>query len=124
MTVGLAMGTMIGLGLTVALRGLFPPREPLHIRLSELGQPSDLTSRSKTHRERIGRAAAQSFGRLAFRGQRIERDLRTVGQSPEALALAKLGMLVLGMGLPVGVWIVAGLARAWFPRGSWSWHLL
>lgn len=117
MTVGLAMGTMIGLGLTVALWGVFPPREPLHIRLSELGQPSDSTNRSKTRRERIGRAAAQSFGRLAFQGQQLERDLRAVGQSPEALALAKLGMLVLGMGLPVGVWIVTWLARAWVSPG-------
>lgn len=113
MIVGLAMGTMIGLGLTVALWGLFPPREPLQIRLSELGQPIDHTNQSKTRRERLGRAAAQSFGRLAFRGQRLERDLRAVGQSPEALALAKLGMLVLGMGLPAGVWIVTWLARAW-----------
>ena len=117
MTVGLAMGAMIGLGLAVALWGLFPPREPLHIRLSDLGQPSDLTNRSKTLRERIGRAAAQAFGRLATRGQRLERDLRAVGQSPEALALAKLGMLILGMGLPVGVWIVTWLARAWVSPG-------
>ena len=117
MTVGLAMGAMIGLGLAVALWGLFPPREPLHIRLSDLGQPSDLTNRSKTRRERIGRVAAQAFGRLAFRGEQLERDLRAVGQSPEALALAKLGMLVLGMGLPVGVWIVTWLARAWVSPG-------
>ena len=113
MTIGLAMGMMFGLGLTVALWGLFPPREPLHTRLRELGQPSDLTNRSKSRRERIGHAAAQSIGRLAFRKQRLERDLRAVGQSPEALALAKLGMLVLGMGLPVGAWIVTWLARTW-----------
>ena len=113
MTVGLAMGTMIGLGLTAVLWGLFPPREPLQIRLSELGQPIDHANRSNALRKRLGHAAAQSFGSLAFRGQRLERDLRAAGQSPEAMALAKLGMLVLGMGLPVGVWIVTWLARAW-----------
>ncbi len=117
MTVGLAMGAMIGLGLTAALWGLFPPREPLHIRLSELGQPSDHANRSKTRRERMGGVAARSFGRLAFQERRLEHDLRAVGQSPEALALAKLGMLVLGMGLPVGIWIVTWLARAWVSPG-------
>ena len=113
MIVGLVTGTMIGLGLTVILRGLFPPREALRSRLSELSQPIDLTSQSKTRRERMGRAAAQSFGRLAFRERRVERDLRAAGQTPEELALAKLGMLVLGVGLPVGVWVITWLARAW-----------
>lgn len=113
MTVGLAIGTMIGLGLTAALWGLFPPREPLQARLGELSQPVDLTSQSETRRDRMGRAAAQSLGRLAFRGRRVERDLKAAGQSPESLALAKLGMLVLGVGLPVGVWIIAWLAQAW-----------
>lgn len=113
MTVGLAIGTMIGLGLTAALWGLYPPREPLQVRLGELSQPVDLNSQSETHRDRIGRAAAQSLGRLAFQGRRVERDLRAAGQSPESLALAKLGMLVLGVGLPVGVWIIAWLAQAW-----------
>ena len=113
MTVGLAIGAMIGLGLTAALWGLFPPREPLQVRLGELSQPVDLTSQSETRRDRMGRAAAQSLGRMAFRGRRVERDLRVAGQSPESLALAKLGMLVLGVGLPVGVWIIAWLAQAW-----------
>lgn len=113
MTVGLAIGAVIGLGLTAALWGLFPPREPLQARLGELGQPVDLAGQSETRRDRMGRAAAQSLGRLAFRGRRVERDLRAAGQSRESLALAKLGMLVLGVGLPVGVWIIAWLAQAW-----------
>ena len=113
MTVGLAMGSMIGLGLTAALWGLFPPREPLQARLSELSQPADLSSQSETRWDRMGRAAAQSMGRLAFRGRRIERDLRAAGRSPESLSLTKLGMLLFGVGLPVGVWIIAWLADAW-----------
>ncbi len=113
MIVGLTMGTMIGFGLTVALWGLFPPREALQNRLSELSRPIDHTSQSKTRRERLGRAAEQTFGRLNLRGRRVERDLRVAGQTPEALALAKLGMLVLGVGLPVGVWVITWLTRAW-----------
>lgn len=113
MTVGLAAGTMIGLGLIAVLWGLFPPREPLQVRLGELSQPVDPAIQSERLRDRMGRAAAQSLGRLAFRGRRVERDLRAAGQSPESLALAKLGMLVLGVGLPVGVWTIAWLARVW-----------
>ncbi len=113
MIVGLTLGTMIGLGLAVALWGLFPPREALQNRLSELSQPVDLTTQSKTRRERMGRVAVQTFGRLALRGHRVERELRAAGQTAEALALAKLGMLVLGVGLPVGVWVVTWLASAW-----------
>lgn len=113
MTIGMVLGTMIGVGLAIACWGLFPPREPLQARLSELGQRSDAVYQSRTRRDRLGRAAARSFGPLVLRGRRTERDLRVAGQSLEELAVAKLGMLVLGAGLPVGIWIVAWLARVW-----------
>ncbi len=113
MTVGLVLGSLLGLGLATIFWGLFPPRESLQIRLSELDQPLEDGRRSGTPRERIGRAAAQSFGPLGLRGRRVEQDLRAAGQSLEELAVAKLAMLLLGAGLPVGVWIVAWLCRAW-----------
>ena len=113
MTVGLVLGTVIGLGLAMVFWGLFPPRESLQIRLSELDLPTDDGHQSGTRRDKIGRAAAQSFGHLGLRGRRVERDLRAADQSLEELAVAKLGMLVLGAGLPVGVWIIAWFGRAW-----------
>ena len=113
MTVGLALGAVIGIGLAVAFWGLFPPREPLQSRLSGLDQPTDHTHRAGTRRDRIGRAAAQSFGPLGLRGRRIERDLRVVDQSLEKLAIAKLGMMLLGSGLPVGVWTIAWFSQTW-----------
>ncbi|MCQ3809197.1 MAG: type II secretion system F family protein [Acidimicrobiia bacterium] len=113
MTVGLVLGSLLGLGLATIFWGLFPPRESLQIRLSELDQPLEDGHRSGTPRERIGRAAAQSFGPLGLRGRRVEQDLRAAGQSLEELAVAKLAMLLLGAGLPVGVWIVAWFGGAW-----------
>lgn len=113
MTAGLVLGTMIGLGLALSLWGLFPPREPLQARLAGLDQPRNDEHKAMTRRERIGQAAAQSFGRLGMRGSRIERDLQVTSQSLEELAIAKLGMLLIGAGLPVGVWIVAWLGRVW-----------
>lgn len=103
----------MGLGLAVAFWGLFPPREPLKIRLVALDRPTDDDHRPETRRDRIGRTAARSFSHLGLRGRRVERDLRVSGQCLEELAVAKLGMLVLGAGLPVGIWITAWLSRAW-----------
>ena len=113
MTVGLALGTVIGIGLTVAFWGLFPPREPLQNRLSELDQLADRDHRAGTRRDRIGRAAAHSFGPLGLRGRRVACDLRVADQSVEELAIAKLGMMLLGAGLPVGVWTLAWFSQAW-----------
>ncbi len=113
MTVGLALGTVVGIGLAMIFWGLFPPREPLHIRLNALEQPADGNHRVYTRREKLGRAAAQSFGRGALQRRGVERDLRVAGRSLEQLAVAKLGMAVLGAGLPVGVWITAWLAQVW-----------
>ena len=113
MTVGLVLGTVVGLGLAMAFWGLFPPREPLQTRLSELDQPTDDSHQAKTRRDRIGQAAAHSFGPLGIRSRRVERDLRAAGKTLEELAVAKLGMLILGAGLPVGVWAVAWIGRAW-----------
>ena len=113
MIAGLALGAMVGLGLAAAFWGLFPPREPLATRLNELNEPTDDNDPVGTRRDRIGRSAAKSFGPLGMRGHRVERDLRAAGQSLEELAIAKLGMLVLGAGLPVAIWTVAWLSRAW-----------
>lgn len=113
MTVGLALGAVIGIGLAVAFWGLFPPREPLQSRLSELDQPTDHNHGAGTRRERIGRAAAQSFGPFGLRGRRLARDLRVADHSVEELAVAKLGMMLLGAGLPVGVWTIAWFSQTW-----------
>lgn len=113
MTVGLVLGTVVGLGLAMAFWGLFPPREPLQTRLSELDQPTEDSRQTKTRRDRIGQAAAHSFGPLGIRNRRVERDLRAAGKTLEELAVAKLGMLILGAGLPVGVWALAWIGRAW-----------
>lgn len=113
MTVGLALGTVIGIGLAVAFWGLFPPREPLQSRLSELNQPAESSHRTETRRDRIGRAAAQSFAPFGLRRRRVARDLRAAGQSLEELAIAKLGMMLLGAGLPTGVWIIAWFSQTW-----------
>ena len=113
MIVGLALGTAMGIGLAIASWGLFPPREPLNTRLSELDQPANYRSQARTRRNRIGRAATKLSRHLGLRGHRAERDLRVVGQSAEELAVAKLGMLLLGSGLPMGVWIISWLGRVW-----------
>ncbi len=113
MTVGLALGSLMGLGLAVAFWGWFPPREPLKDRLTELDQPSDDHQPAEAGRIRIGRTAAKLCRPLGLRGDRTEQDLRAAGQSIEELAIAKLGMLVLGAGLPVGVWLVTWLSQAW-----------
>lgn len=114
MTIGMALGSLVGLGLAMAFWGLFPPREPLQARLNEFGHPNNDAPLASTRRDRLGRAAARSFGRLAMRGHRLDRDLRVANQSLEELAVAKLGMLVLGAGLPVSVWIIAWLSQVWF----------
>ncbi|MYH72369.1 MAG: secretion system protein [Acidimicrobiia bacterium] len=113
MTVGLALGTVIGIGLALTFWGLFPPREPLQARLSELHRPTDHSHRAGTRRDRIGRAAAQSFRPLGLRGGRIVRDLRVADQSLEELAIAKLGMMLLGAGLPVAAWTIAWFTQIW-----------
>ena len=113
MIVGLMLGTVMGVGFAMAFWGLFPPRESLQARLSELDLPLDDIRQSATRRDNIGRAAAQSFGHLGLRGRRVECDLTAAGQSLEELAVAKLGMLILGAGLPVGVWIAAWFFGTW-----------
>ena len=113
MTVGLVLGALIGLGLVSAIWGLFPPREPLQARLAELEQTVTESRGAGSRKEQVGRAAAQSFGRLGLRGDRIERNLRVAGQTLEQLAIAKLGMLMLGAGLPVVVWIATWFSGIW-----------
>ncbi|WP_419844899.1 type II secretion system F family protein [Candidatus Poriferisocius sp.] len=113
MTVGLALGTAIGIGIAVAFWGLFPPRKPLQSRLSELNEPTESGHRTETRRDRIGRAAAQSFTPFGLRRGRVARDLRATSQSLEELAIAKLGMMLLGAGLPAGVWTIAWFSQTW-----------
>ncbi len=113
MTVGLALGAVIGIGLAVAFWGVFPPREPLQSRLCELNHPTEPSHRTETRRERIGRAAARSFAPLGLRRRQVARDLRATSQSLEELAIAKLGMMLLGAGLPAGVWIIAWFSQTW-----------
>ena len=113
MTVGLVLGIVMGVGFALAFWGLFPPRESLQARLSELDLPLNDIRHSVTRRVKVERAAVQSFRHLGLRGRRVECDLAAAGQSLEELAVAKLGMLVLGAGLPVGVWIVAWFCGVW-----------
>ncbi|WP_420434211.1 type II secretion system F family protein [Candidatus Poriferisocius sp.] len=113
MTVGLALGAVIGIGLAVAFWGVFPPRESLQSRLSELNHPTETSRRTETRRERIGRAAAQSFAPLGLRRRRVARDLRATSQSLEELAIAKLAMMLLGAGLPTGIWIIGWFCQVW-----------
>ena len=113
MIVGLALGTAMGIGFAVAFWGFFPPREPLKVRLSELDQPARNRYQAGVRRSQLGGVAARLCRYLGLRGHRAERDLRVVGQSAEELAVAKLGMLLLGSGLPVGVWIISWLGGAW-----------
>ena len=113
MTIGLVSGAVIGIGLAVAFWGLFPPRKPLQSRLSELSQPKESSHRTETRRERIGRAAAQSFAPFGLQGRRVARDLRAASQSLEELAIAKLGMMLLGAGLPAGIWAIAWISQTW-----------
>lgn len=113
MTVGLALGILMGLGVALAFWGWFPPREPLKDRLTELDQPTDDHQLAETGRTRVGRTAARLCRPLGLRGDRAEQDLRAARQSIEELAVAKLGMLVLGAGLPAGVWLVTWFSRAW-----------
>lgn len=113
MIVGLALGTVIGIGFAISFWGLFPPREPLQSRLSELNEPTESGHRTETRRDRIGRAAARSFTPLGLRRGRVARDLRATSQSLEELAIAKLGMMLLGAGLPSGVWAIAWISQTW-----------
>ena len=113
MTVGLVLGTLMGLGVAFAYWGWFPPREPLKDRLTELDQATDDHQPAETGRIRIGRTAAKLCRPLGLRGGHADQDLRAAGQSTEELAVAKLGMLLLGAGLPVGVWLVTWLSQAW-----------
>lgn len=113
MTVGLALGTAIGIGIALAFWGLFPPRKPLQSRLSELNEPTESGDRTETRRDRIGRAAAQSCTPFGLRRGRVARDLRATSQSLEELAIAKLGMMLLGAGLPAGVWAIAWFSQTW-----------
>lgn len=113
MIVGLALGTVVGIGCAVAFWGLFPPRQPLQSRLSELNEPTEHSQRTQTRRDRIGRAAAQSFAPFGLRGRQVARDLRATSQSLEELAIAKLGMMLLGAGLPAGVWAIAWFSQTW-----------
>ena len=113
MIVGLALGTAIGVGCAITYWGLFPPREPLNVRLSELDQPASNPDQLVEHRSQLEQAAAKLSKHLGLRNHRAERDLRVVGQSAEELALAKLGMLLLGSGLPMGMWIVSWLGQMW-----------
>ena len=113
MIVGLALGIAMGIGAAVAFWGFYPPREPLKIRLSELNQPADSRRQSGLRNSQIVRTAAKLSSHMGLRGHRAERDLRAVGQSVEELAVVKLGMLLLGSGLPVGVWIFSWLGGVW-----------
>ena len=113
MIVGLALGTVIGIGFAISFWGLFPPREPLQSRLSELNEPTESGHRTEPRRDRIGRAAARSFTPLGLRRGRVARDLRATSQSLEELAIAKLGMMLLGAGLPAGVWAIAWVSQTW-----------
>ena len=91
MIVGLALGTVIGIGFAISFWGLFPPREPLQSRLSELNEPTESGHRTETRRDRIGRAAARSFTPLGLRRGRVARDLRATSQSLEELGHRQIG---------------------------------
>lgn len=109
---GLALGTTMGIGLAVAFWGFFPPREPLKIRLSELDLPTD-DHQGRARYNRLLQVAGRLSRHLGLRGHRADQDLRVVGRSREELAVAKLGMMLLGAGLPVGVWLISWLGRVW-----------
>ncbi|WP_420639448.1 type II secretion system F family protein [Candidatus Poriferisocius sp.] len=107
---GLALGAGIGSGLAMAVWGLFPPRRSLQARLEELHQGDH---HQPSPRDQIGRAAAHSLRHLGLRSRRTTIDLRVAGHTVEQLAAAKVALLVAGVGLPVGGWVVAGLAGVW-----------
>ena len=113
MIIGLALGTVIGVGLAVAFWGFFPPRKPLNIRLNELEQFDDSHNSKSILRHRLGSVAAKLSWHGGSRRHRVERDLRIVGQSAEEMAVTKLVMLLLGVGLPIGVWIISWLGHVW-----------
>ena len=112
MTVGLVLGLAIGLGLATTARGLLAPRESLQLRLSELDNPAD-GDHARTRRDRLGRSAAAAFKHFGLRKQMVQADLRAAGRSLEQFTIAKLAMLTLGAGLPVGVWIATWAAQVW-----------
>ncbi len=113
MIVGLGLGTAMGIGLAVAFWGFFPPREPLNTRLSAFEQPAGRRGEGERRRRLVGRVAIKWSEHHEWYGGRAEQDLRIAGQSAEELAVAKLGMLLFGSGLPVGMWMVSWLARVW-----------
>ncbi|WP_419918548.1 hypothetical protein [Candidatus Poriferisocius sp.] len=113
MTIGVVLGTMIGIGFTIAFWGLFPPRAPLQNRLMKLNQLTENKFQTKTLQDSVGEIMGQCFKHFGLHKHKIEHDLKITNQSLEKLAIVKLETLIFGAGLPVLIWLLAWLNQIW-----------
>lgn len=112
---GLAWGALIGLGIFLLTRGLFPPPPDIAADLADLHRPR--WQRGAVHTPIVERIATALMRFPGVDSQSLERDLAVVGRTPQRHALEKLTLLVLGAGLPLLAAVVMGIADAGLPTG-------
>ncbi len=113
MIVGLMLGCGLGVGVALTTWGLFPPRQPLYKRLTELSTLSEPADASTNLLARLGLSSAHLLARLGLSRTHRTSDLRVTGSSLERLSLLKIAALTVGAGFPVALWCITVLFDVW-----------
>lgn len=122
MIAALVLGALVGLGLVVSWRLLFPPPPPLQAAIDRLNRRNELvgiTDRGAGDApvgdlfgRTVGASLAGSVRKLGLDLESLEADLRLVGRSLEEHMAQKALLALFGLGLPalLGVfWSVTGV---------------
>lgn len=122
MILPLVLGAVVGLGLFVSWRLLFPAPPPLQAAIDRLNRRNELVGiANRDHRDRgvddlLGRTVGASLERtlrnLGLNLAGVEADLRLVGRSLEQHLAQKVLLALFGLGLPAMVgllWVALGI---------------
>jgi tight adherence protein C len=128
--VPLLLGALVGLGVIVSWRLLFPSPPPLQAAIDRLQRRNQLVRITATDQadgisEFLGRTVGASLGRilrnLGLRLDSLEPDLRLVGRSLDQHLAQKVVLAFFGLALPAvvaAVWTVGGFSvPLTFPTG-------
>ncbi|MGH9191145.1 MAG: type II secretion system F family protein [Acidimicrobiales bacterium] len=119
MTAALLAGLACGLGIWLAVAGLYPAPEPLAAVLARYTAPAP-TPRAAGERwdRRLGRVALERVPVLARAAARARADLRVVGRQPEDLVGEMAVYVLFGLGLGPWFGFVTWLVGAPFPAAA------